>query len=59
MSTESKCPFNHSAVRGATNRDWWPKQLNVELLHQHSARSNPMGEDFDYARDSTALTWRR
>ncbi len=53
MSNENKCPFSGAhrpatqAVRG--NRDWWPNQLNLAILHQHSPRSNPMGEDFDYA----------
>jgi catalase-peroxidase len=55
MSTESKCPFNHSAPQGTTNRDWWPKQLKVELLHQHSDKSNPMGEEFDYAKEFKTL----
>ena len=56
MSTESKCPFNHTApTTGATNRDWWPKQLKVELLHQHSSKSNPMGEDFNYAQEFKGL----
>ncbi|HSZ56032.1 MAG TPA: catalase/peroxidase HPI [Tepidisphaeraceae bacterium] len=55
MSTEAKCPFNHSAVRGTTNRDWWPKVLPLELLAQHSSKSNPMGEDFDYAREFNSL----
>jgi len=55
MPAESKCPFNATASSAATNRDWWPKRLNVDLLHQHSARSNPMGEDFDYAREFNSL----
>jgi len=56
MSTESKCPVNHSpATHGMTNRDWWPKQLRVELLHQHSHRSNPMGEHFDYRKEFQSL----
>lgn len=50
MSTESKCPFNHAAAGGSTtNRDWWPNQLNLKILHQHSSLSDPMGENFDYA----------
>jgi catalase-peroxidase len=49
MSTESKCPFNHAAGGGTTNRDWWPNQLNLKILHQHSSLSDPMGEAFDYA----------
>jgi catalase-peroxidase len=64
MSTESKCPFNHgaggstpkqTAGGGTTNRDWWPKQLKVELLNQHSSKSNPMSEDFDYAKAFKSL----
>jgi catalase-peroxidase len=51
----SKCPFNPHAKCGTTNRDWWPKQLNVDLLHQHSTRSNPMGEGFDYAKEFASL----
>ena len=47
--SESKCPFNHTAGDGKTNRDWWPKQLNLEILRQHSSKSTPMDEDFDYA----------
>ncbi|HET6431004.1 catalase/peroxidase HPI [Dyella sp.] len=49
MSTQAKCPFNHAAGGGTTNRDWWPKQLRVDLLQQHSTRSDPMGTAFDYA----------
>jgi catalase-peroxidase len=59
MSTEaneSKCPFNHGAAAPApANRDWWPNQLKVELLHQHSAKSDPMGEKFDYAKEFKSL----
>jgi len=60
MSTESKCPFNHgqttkSAGGGTTNRDWWPNQLNLRILHQHSAKSNPMDADFDYAKEFQTL----
>ncbi len=54
MSTETKCPFTHAAG-GTTNREWWPKQLKLELLHQHSSKSNPMGEDFDYAKEFKSL----
>ncbi|PPJ43692.1 MULTISPECIES: catalase/peroxidase HPI [unclassified Pseudoxanthomonas] len=49
MTTESKCPFHSSAGGGTGNRDWWPNQLRVDLLNQHSARSNPLDEGFDYA----------
>ncbi|WAH55629.1 catalase/peroxidase HPI [Pseudomonas silvicola] len=55
MATESKCPFNHAAGGGTTNRDWWPNQLNLKILHQHSGRSDPMGEGFDYAREFKSL----
>jgi catalase-peroxidase len=62
MSTEakeSKCPFNHGAglTGGTQNRDWWPNQLKVELLNQHSAKSNPMGADFDYAKEFQSLDY--
>src|SRR5262245_7484097 len=57
MSTEAKCPFHHAAGGGTTNRDWWPNQLKVELLHQHSPKSDPMGEDFDYAQEFKSLDY--
>jgi catalase-peroxidase len=52
MDTESKCPITG---RAHTNRDWWPNQLDVSVLHQHSALSNPMGEAFDYAKEFKSL----
>jgi catalase-peroxidase len=55
MSTETKCPFNHAAGGGTTNRDWWPKQLNLKILHQHSSLSDPMGDGFDYAKEFNSL----
>jgi catalase-peroxidase len=55
MSSEAKCPFNHTAGGGTANRDWWPNHLKVELLHQHSSKSNPMGESFDYAKEFKSL----
>ena len=58
ISTAAKCPFNHVAGVGRTNRDWWPNQLRLELLHQHSAKSDPMGEDFDYAKEFKSLDYR-
>jgi len=51
---ESKCPFNHK-VSAPNNRDWWPQQLNVQMLHQQSALSDPMGEEFDYAKEFKSL----
>jgi catalase-peroxidase len=61
MSTESQCPFNHgqllakSAGGGTTNRDWWPNQLNVRILHQHTSKSDPMDADFNYAEEFKSL----
>src|SRR6516164_4259017 len=55
MPTEAKCPFNHGAGTAPSNRDWWPNQLKLELLHQHSSKSNPMGEDFNYAEEFKSL----
>ena len=49
-AAESKCPFNHGAS-APMNRDWWPNQLNLQVLHQHSNLSDPMGENFDYAKE--------
>ncbi|MEA9563080.1 MULTISPECIES: catalase/peroxidase HPI [unclassified Xanthomonas] len=50
MTTEAKCPINHAVVgAGTTNRDWWPQQLRVDLLSQHSTKSNPLGQTFSYA----------
>jgi catalase-peroxidase len=57
MTTESKCPFNHSIGGGTTNREWWPKQLRLDLLHQHSEKSDPMGSDFDYAKEFASLDY--
>ncbi len=55
MSTEAKCPFNHAAGSGTSNRDWWPNQLNLKILHQQSSLSDPMGESFDYAKEFKSL----
>jgi catalase-peroxidase len=57
MSTEAKCPFNHGAApaTGTSNRDWWPNQLKLELLYQHSSKSDPMGGDFNYAKEFKSL----
>jgi len=55
MSTEAKCPFHHTAGGGTTNRDWWPDHLKVELLSQHSSKSDPMGKDFNYAEEFKSL----
>ena len=60
MNNESKCPFSGGAVKqsagtGTTNRDWWPNQLNLNILRQHSNLVNPMDEDFDYAKEFKKL----
>ncbi|OBZ23530.1 catalase/peroxidase HPI [Pseudomonas protegens] len=55
MSNESKCPFKHTAGEGTSNRDWWPGQLNLKILHQHSRLSDPMAEGFDYAAEFNSL----
>jgi catalase-peroxidase len=54
MASESKCPVT-GGTRVHTNRDWWPNQLNLQLLHQHSTLSNPMSEAFDYAKEFKSL----
>ncbi|MES2824636.1 MAG: catalase/peroxidase HPI [Pseudomonadota bacterium] len=53
--TGAKCPFSAAAGVGTTNRDWWPQQLRLDLLHQHSSKSNPMGQEFDYAQAFKSL----
>jgi len=54
MSTEPKCPVNHAGP-SRSNRDWWPNQLSLKVLHQHSPLSDPMGEGFDYAEEFKSL----
>ena len=63
MSNESKCPFAAQHGAGTTagtqsNRDWWPKQLNLNILHQHAPASNPMDDGFDYAEDFEKLDYK-
>ena len=64
MSNESKCPFHHGNATGAqvagggtSNRDWWPDQLNLRILSQHSCKSDPMGNGFDYAEEFKSLDY--
>ena len=52
---EAKCPFSQATNAGTSNRDWWPNQLRLDLLHQHSSKSDPMGADFDYAKEFKSL----
>ncbi|GAA0687282.1 catalase/peroxidase HPI [Dyella marensis] len=47
---QSKCPFHHAGKTGTSNKDWWPNQLNLKILHQHSPLTDPMDGDFDYAK---------
>jgi catalase-peroxidase len=60
MSDESTCPVTGKSSKqvagsGTSNRDWWPNQLNLHILHQHSVKSNPLGEDFNYAEEFKKL----
>ncbi|MEW6653219.1 MAG: hypothetical protein AB1394_07090, partial [Bacteroidota bacterium] len=57
MSNESKCPVTGKSVagKGTTNKEWWPNQLNLGILHQHSPSSSPMSEDFNYAEEFKKL----
>ncbi|MDF1614492.1 catalase/peroxidase HPI [Desulfurivibrio dismutans] len=62
MSEQAKCPVtgktgSATVTRGATNRDWWPNQLNLGILHQHAPASNPMGPDFKYAEEFNKLDY--
>ncbi|UOE94809.1 catalase/peroxidase HPI [Alkalihalobacillus sp. LMS39] len=61
-NTGGKCPFGHGSTTtpkssGTTNRDWWPNMLNLNILHQHDKKSNPMGEDFNYAEEFSKLDY--
>jgi catalase-peroxidase len=59
MNEENKSPLGgrtqRQTGRGTTNADWWPNRLKLEVLHQHSSKSNPMGEDFNYAKEFNSL----
>jgi catalase-peroxidase len=63
MTDESQCPIpghgrSHASGRGTTNRDWWPNQLNLDILHHHSPKSDPMDPDFDYAKEFKSLDYK-
>jgi catalase-peroxidase len=58
MSNEAKCPFHYAAGSGTTNKDWWPNQLRVDLLNQHSNKSNPLGDKFNYAEEFKKLDYK-
>jgi catalase-peroxidase len=55
MSTEAKCPFTHTSAGATSNADWWPNQLNLKILHQHSPLSDPMDKEFNYAEEFKSL----
>jgi catalase-peroxidase len=58
MSPEAKCPFHHGSSANRSNRDWWPNQLHLNLLHQHSSLSDPMGQHFRYAEEFKSLDYK-
>src|SRR6218665_3211127 len=58
MTSEAKCPFHHAAGSGTSNKDWWPNTLRVDLLNQHSEKSDPLGGQFDYAQAFGKLDYR-
>jgi catalase-peroxidase len=63
MSEKNKCPVTGAVSkpfisRGTTNRDWWPNHLNLKILHQHPQQSNPMGKDFNYAKEFKKLDYK-
>ncbi|MDQ8036553.1 MAG: catalase/peroxidase HPI [Pedobacter sp.] len=57
-TTSGKCPVHHVAGGGTSNKDWWPNQLRVDLLNQHSEKSNPLGEKFNYAEEFKKLDYK-
>jgi catalase-peroxidase len=59
MATETKCPFITPRAKARSNRDWWPNQLKLRILHQHSSLSDPMGRTSTMRKHSRASTWQR
>lgn len=62
-NNEGKCPVMHGAQttmgsKGPANQDWWPNQLNLKILHQHTPESNPLGADFNYAKAFKKLNYK-
>ncbi|PJA33298.1 MAG: catalase/peroxidase HPI [Zetaproteobacteria bacterium CG_4_9_14_3_um_filter_53_7] len=53
--SDNKCPFNHTAAQSTSNSDWWPNQLNLDVLRQHDSKSDPMGDGFSYAEAFNSL----
>ena len=58
MSDSNKCPFHQATGAGTTNRSWWPNELRLNILHQHSPASNPLDEDFNYAEAFKSLEFK-
>src|SRR5262249_9845865 len=58
MATEMKCPVMHASAASTSNSDWWPNQLRLDILHQHSSKSDPMGKDFNYAQEFKRLDYK-
>ena len=58
LKEAGKCPFHHASGGGTSNKEWWPNALRLDLLHQHSTKSNPMGSDFDYAKAFKSLDYK-
>ena len=62
MENEGKCPVMHGAMTsnsssGTSNKDWWPEQLNLNILHQHDRKSDPMGDGFDYRKEFNEIDY--
>ena len=57
MSSTEAPTFTHVAGGGTSNRDWWPNELRLDLLAQHSSKSNPMGKDFNYTKEFKSLDY--
>ena len=55
MDNETKCPFSAKSHAGTSNREWWPNQLNLNVLHRNSPKGDPMGVEFDYAEEFKSL----
>ena len=60
--SEPKCPVIHGSLstndtRGTSNKDWWPNQLNISILHQHDSKGDPLDEGFDYAEEFKKLDY--
>ena len=58
MDSQAKCPYTGASAAGTTNKDWWPNALNVSLLSANSSKSDPMGDDFDYADEFESLDYK-